>query len=142
MIELIYASVATVPFSAPDLTSLLAKARQRNSVTDISGVLLFHKGSFLQVLEGDEAAVDSTLARIGKDPRHQGVLLLSRRQIEQRAFADWRMGFLAVTASMQSKIDGFSDFLQNGYATLLGNAPAVTRILSAFREGSYHRSIR
>jgi hypothetical protein len=57
MTEIIYASAQTQPFSSAQLTELLAKARRNNQALHVSGLLLYHRGSFLQVLEGDEAVV-------------------------------------------------------------------------------------
>jgi len=142
MIEIVYASAATVKFSPADLATLLAAARVRNQQDDITGVLLYHDGSFLQVLEGVESVVRSTFDRIAKDPRHGSVLLLKRGEIEERSFADWRMGFLELSQAPGPLLEGFSDFLRGGTLGLRDNAQAVHRILSAFKDGRYHPSIR
>ena len=68
MFQLIYASAAVKPFTPQELTVLLAKARKKNSSMDISGMLLYHAGSFLQVLEGPDDAV-ATAAQHAR-PRH------------------------------------------------------------------------
>jgi hypothetical protein len=45
------------------------------------------------VLEGPEAAVLATYARIQADPRHRACVLLSCATVAERAFGDWSMAF-------------------------------------------------
>ncbi|MHB1206888.1 MAG: BLUF domain-containing protein, partial [Rhodospirillaceae bacterium] len=78
MLQLIYASAAVKPFTPEALKVLLAKARAKNSAAGITGMLLYHAGSFLQALEGPNDAVASLFKVIEKDPRHTTVRLLFR----------------------------------------------------------------
>ena len=78
MLQLIYASAAVKPFTPQDLAELLAKARKKNDALDISGMLLCHAGSFLQVLEGPDDAITALFKIIEKDPRHTTVRVLYR----------------------------------------------------------------
>lgn len=57
MIQLVYMSAALWRPTRSDLVTLLAKARQNNSQLGVTGMLLYHDGSFMQVLEGEEPAV-------------------------------------------------------------------------------------
>ena len=70
VLQLGYASAATVEFSDDDLRELLAKSRSNNMAAGITGMLLYHEGSFLQVLEGPSEAVEHLYARIRRDKRH------------------------------------------------------------------------
>ncbi len=142
MLELVYASAATVRFSVADLATLLTLARARNATNGITGALFYDAGSFLQVLEGDEAVVEQTFERIGRDPRHARVLLLSRSVSEERRFGDWQMGFVEVTPKLRASLDGFSEFLGNGQLAVGGNPVALKKILDSFREGRYRQLVR
>jgi hypothetical protein len=93
MNHLIYASRAVARFDTDALTALLEQSRARNGSLDVTGLLLFAQGSFLQVLEGPDAAVDEVYASIERDERHAGVRLLCREPIGERRFPDWTMGF-------------------------------------------------
>jgi hypothetical protein len=138
MYEIIYASAATVPFSSSDLRKLLTVARANNAKLDVSGLLLHHAGSFLQVLEGEEDVVESLFEKISRDARHGNVYVLKRGVIEARGFGEWRMGFADPGASMP---EGFTEFLRTGVAGhTVGSDEAVHRVLDGFREGRYHRS--
>lgn len=90
---LVYLSSATDRFAESDLEPILAGARRRNAAAGLTGVLLYADRSFIQVLEGDAAALEATMARIVADPRHDGVIMLYRKPIAARGFADWSMGF-------------------------------------------------
>jgi len=52
LIQLIYVSAATNRFNPAELRELLRLARLKNQQLDVTGMLLYHEGSFLQVLEG------------------------------------------------------------------------------------------
>lgn len=68
-------------------------AANKNQTIDVTGMMVCHQGSILQVLEGDKAVVEALYAKISADPRHTHVLLLIARDTERREFKDWAMGF-------------------------------------------------
>lgn len=143
MIQLIYASAASVPFDTEDLKDLLEKARRRNQSVDVTGLLLYDQGSFLQVLEGPAQAVEEIHQRISQDPRHKEMLLLYKGDIEERSFESWCMGFVDPETARQ-KIAGFSDFFGRGLASSDQQTLSKTakQVLSQFREGKWRRLIR
>ena len=49
---------------ADELKAILSAARTNNSKKDISGMLVYHAGSFLQVLEGPEDTVTELFGKI------------------------------------------------------------------------------
>ena len=93
MLQLIYSSAAAIPFTAADLNHLLERARTRNSLFNVTGMLLYHSGSFLQVIEGPELGIDTIYRSIARDPRHVGHRILMRQEITRREFQGWSMGF-------------------------------------------------
>ena len=48
MYQLSYISRETQSFSAEDLAQLLETARRNNAKTDLTGMLVYHNGTFLQ----------------------------------------------------------------------------------------------
>ena len=93
MFQIIYMSTPAVPFSPEALRTLLQKAQTRNRADGLTGLLLFTGVRFLQVLEGDDAPVRATYARIERDPRHKWVAPLISRPIAKRQFAEWSMAY-------------------------------------------------
>jgi hypothetical protein len=142
MIRLVYASAAKSPFGTEELATLLRGARANNSRLDITGVLLHHQGSFLQVLEGDPVAVEKLFERIGRDPRHDRLLVLGRFEVEERAFGEWSMGSLELKALRTAKVVGLSDFLEGGILRLESDHAAVNKILEGFRDGRFRQHVR
>jgi hypothetical protein len=62
MFFLIYRSVATIVPSEADLAQLLEHARPANDTRGITGMLLYQNGRYMQLLEGEEAAVRALFA--------------------------------------------------------------------------------
>jgi 8-oxo-dGTP pyrophosphatase MutT (NUDIX family) len=106
-----YASSATEPFSRDKLTSLLTQSRARNGSADVTGLLLYRGGNFLQALEGPEAAVRETMERIARDPRHRSIVELYDGDHDGRLFGDWQMGFEDASRLDPAAHPGLSEFL-------------------------------
>jgi uncharacterized Fe-S cluster-containing MiaB family protein len=138
MLQIIYASAAKVPFSHKNLVELLKIARERNTAADISGMLLYHSGSFLQVLEGPETSVDALYTKVQADPRHNNCLLILRRTIHEKEFENWSMGFVDMTR-VASKFEGFVDYIDQLKGMTLNETGART-FLRKFQEGAWRRS--
>jgi hypothetical protein len=105
---LVYVSTARHLMNEAELMAILETSRTRNTANHITGMLLYKDGSFMQVLEGKESAVEQTYARIEKDPRHSGIILLRKGKTERRSFPGWSMGFRSVNADELGKIPGFT----------------------------------
>jgi hypothetical protein len=100
MHQIVYTSTATEDFSIVDLKKLLLDARVRNKALGVSGMLVFHDGTFLQALEGEKRAVNEIFASILSDPRHRDIDVLHRGPgFDQRVFGDWSMGFADFTGA-------------------------------------------
>ena len=55
MYELVYNSIADPQdIDEADLMGILAVSRQHNQLRGITGFLLYHRGEFVQLLEGEE----------------------------------------------------------------------------------------
>ena len=91
MIRLIYTSREFRPLSEADLKRLVTRSRIRNEQNSVTGFLYYSAGTFLQMLEGDEAAVNATFARIEDDYRHVVHSILVRETIAERFFDNWSM---------------------------------------------------
>lgn len=128
MFQLVYLSTATVPFSPEDLAALLTKSRRNNRPLWITGMLLHQAGSFLQVLEGEEAPVRALAAKISRDARHNKFVILHEETTTQRLFPDWSMGFEDLDGA--EGLDGFSHFMKSTLSMAnLGPNPSRTKLL-------------
>lgn len=93
MHHIIYLSQATAPFGETQLQLLLARARVINAEHGITGVLLYGNEQFLQVLEGEKAAVHARYARIQQDARHRDIVTFADKSVVTRTFPAWDMAF-------------------------------------------------
>jgi uncharacterized membrane protein (DUF373 family) len=115
MIRLTYASTALKEWNPEDLLKLLKECRKNNGAKNITGILLYANGTFFQVLEGDEATVNSVYHMIEHDPRHKDVTLIQKEKITERAFPYWSMGFDKIDAKELSNLDGLNDFFEHDF---------------------------
>lgn len=92
MNRLLYISTARGPITATTIETILRTSRRNNAANGLTGLLVTGGRRFLQVLEGEPAALDATFARIAADPRHFAVVRLADNPVSERLFADWRMG--------------------------------------------------
>ena len=92
LIQLIYSSeLVGTDEQAP--TAILESAVRHNQKNGVTGMLLYSKRRFLQVLEGELSAVDETYNRIITDNRHHKIVLLLKENIASLSFDSWSMGF-------------------------------------------------
>ncbi len=135
MYYLSYASVAVTPFASAELQELLLTSRRNNMQLGITGMLLYKDGEFMQVLEGEQAAVQALYARIARDPRHQRATTILEGPTDARHFPDWSMGFRDLEDPAVAALPGYSPLLDTplDIDALVRNAPLYQRLLQSFR---------
>ena len=135
---LIYTSAANHLMSDSELTDLLSHCRVRNSNDELTGMLLYKDGSFMQVLEGEKENVFRTYARIQKDTRHKDIFLLREREIESRNFDGWSMGFKSVKSSDLESRPGFAQLSGDVFSSVAySEKPHIAlKLLKSFHENT------
>lgn len=113
MLQLMYVSDAVELFTDDDLDSLLETSRRNNRASQVTGMLVYHQGSFIQILEGEKSAVETVFEKICADPRHQNINLIEAAQTGHRAFAAWDMAFRKPSMEDLNNHPLFKDILQN-----------------------------
>lgn len=136
MISFIYVSSAVELFSQTELLALLETSRWNNSRNGVTGMLLYKDGNFMQVIEGAEAEIRRLHEKISRDPRHNGLITLMERRIEQRQFSDWSMGFRNLSDPGLQEIPGYSDFLNVPLTSgeFSANPSRAEKLLLAFKQ--------
>ena len=115
LIELLYSSDASGDMTADALVELLETSRRNNARTGITGMLLFHKNTFPQLLEGEEAQVMALYQTILGDRRHTGSRVVWKGPIGVRGFGDWTMAFRSLGEVDARLLEGYSPLLENGF---------------------------
>ena len=95
LIQSVYTSAAIQPMPKSKLYKILWDSRVRNKLADVTGLLVYVDGNFLQVLEGEEAVVSTLLEKISKDLRHYDVKVVYKAVIEKRTFNAWQMAYVS-----------------------------------------------
>jgi len=92
--SLVYVSTATRLLAMDDIGRLLEKARQRNLDQDVTGVLLYSDGNFMQCLEGPAARLAGVYETIKSDSLHSAssISCASRSSRESSRNGRWRFG--------------------------------------------------
>jgi len=104
LIRLIYSSNVARNLDARDIEDILESSRKRNPEEDITGMLCYGGGKFMQYVEGERHTINDLYNRLIHDPRHKSVLLLDYLAIDKREFSDWSMGYVSASAENVNKI--------------------------------------
>ena len=93
--ELLYTSICVSrKMDTADLERILKSARKNNIIHHVTGMLLYYKGEFVQLIEGNKESVKHIYDNfILKDIRHESINLIFEGNIVSRSFTDWSMGF-------------------------------------------------
>ncbi len=110
--ELVYQSIAAKDFTADDLKELMIQSRKYNKEKDITGCLVYHNRTFIQVIEGEKEEIDTLFRKIKVDTRHMKVTKSWESEIETRGFAGWSMSIMNINQHGLDKV--FSNFLDTG----------------------------
>jgi Sensors of blue-light using FAD len=132
--QLCYVSSAVVPFDGPMLRELLEQARAHNQAHALTGILLYSRGHFMQMLEGEPTAVMALFKKIELDPRHHRVMTLFRQSIDARDFGDWSMAYRDLDDPEVRKLPGFREDLNLAFndPAFLSDGSKARRVLSVF----------
>ncbi|MCG8380396.1 MAG: BLUF domain-containing protein [Proteobacteria bacterium] len=118
MYELIYCSHATKDFSEDELVEMLTTFRACNNVHKVSGILVYDKMEFIQLIEGEKKTIQQLYNNICNDKRHSNINLFFEGPIRDRNFPDWSMGFIR-NKKLGQKIIGYSDIFDQNLSAVI-----------------------
>ena len=105
--RLIYVSNHT-GMAVETLDHILQTARANNVRCGITGALVIGEQHFLQLIEGDRAAVGQCFMRIMQDDRHHGIQIISSGDVEHRLFHEWSMHRIETSRIKQEIISRYT----------------------------------
>lgn len=73
--------------------ALTADSIARNAERDLTGALIFTGTHFVQILEGQPAAIETLLRSLRADDRHDELTIIERTPLSARRFSGWRMAY-------------------------------------------------
>lgn len=130
--QLIYLSQARRPMDDAELMVIQREAMARNQEVEVTGVLLYGSGKFLQLLEGPREVLAELFGRIAFDMRHERTRLLHHGPIKTRSAPSWSMGVAnADRLGASMSIESLESCI-TAYASGLGNGDPVMALVHAF----------
>lgn len=117
MRQLLYISTGR-PGVAAEVPAIVGASLRNNRREGVTGLLWTDTQRFLQVLEGEDAAVHGVFDRIKRDPRHLGIVVLHDRAVEAREFGAWAM-------AQRGPLDSADTFDARMKQCLAGASPSV-----------------
>ena len=142
LIQLVYASAADNRVTQEDIDAIIRVSVENNSANNITGMLMYADGSFLQVLEGEESAVEELFFNICTDKRHRDVVKIFQNGVSERNFDKWSMGLASMKNADLASIPGCEDFFQSGAHISAISESTARKVLQGFINGKWRRHIQ
>lgn len=114
------------------MAALLGQSRRNNEAVGVTGLLYTDGARFLQVLEGEPSAIETTFQRIKRDQRHKAVVVLSDKDVAAREFGNWSMAH----QQPQEEQDDFDRRIDKMLATASDNVRGTFSGLIAARRAA------
>ena len=132
MHQLLYVSATRRDLPEDVLKAILAVSRANNARLNVTGLLLYLDGGFLQILEGARQTLHQLYAVIAKDSRHWEERLLLD-QAGTRNFREWSMGFKSLDDSADPRIVGMTQSAIRGLIQPGGAQPVMDILIRTFQ---------
>ncbi len=130
---IVYISNAVKLFEERHLDELFCQSVNNNSTRNITGILLYNEGTFIQILEGHKQPLDNLFKTIHQDRRHNNITKILDRRIGDRLFSKYRTGFS--TLNNYSQLEELETFLRNRKET--SHSHTILALLSPFLNKRY-----
>ncbi len=118
--QLVYLSqiTSTGLSNSSTLNDIAEIAVKRNKLENITGILCYGNGYFLQCVEGTEQALTDLKNRLILDDRHKNLKILDFSAIAERRFASWSLRSITLERWMVSEpqLKDFMPFTPNNWA--------------------------
>lgn len=142
--HIVYVSTATLPVTEADLARFLQRWSHHNARDGVTGLLLYAEsdGRFMQVIEGEAAAIRTLFGHIEQDSRHRDLLKLADGPITRRHFTAWLMGFNVVSTAAFAQLAGYVEPGSAAFQHALATTPdaLIRDLLNTFL--ARHASVR
>ena len=104
LVHCIYTSVQTYPLASAEIAQLVHNSREKNTLHELTGVLIHVGDTFFQVLEGNAEVVEDLYSKILQDPRHTQITRIIFETIPRRYFSDSSMSLTTLSPQELSKL--------------------------------------
>jgi hypothetical protein len=98
------------------VADLVEASIANNRRCEITGTLLFTGAHFAQILEGSKDSIAALMKSIGRDERHDQLIVINHALLKERKFQDWALAY-----------NGPSLFIARHVARVLASPPGVDK---------------
>jgi hypothetical protein len=133
----IFACCAEPKLQEHEVATLLKQSRVANRKYDVTGMLLYLGGSFLQSFEGEASKIDTVCGSLYRDKPRMRINQLVRETIAERQFAEWTMGFAAVDPAEAGELLGDPSLFQSPSMVTRIDAEGAKTLISIFGQRRY-----
>lgn len=121
--------------TAKDLEQLFYYTKRNNTELEVSGLLIYNSGNFLQIIEGKLENVEPLYNKINTDQRHNHLIKLIDAPLKERIFEDYDVGFVVV--NNYEKVQKLRDYLNWIKQAEIQSVDKVVRIVENFIDNKY-----
>lgn len=133
MFYLIYTSTILDHTSEVELYDILESSIRNNTEKDITGLLIYNDGMFIQMLEGGREEVNSIYRKILDDKRHYNITTLLSGETSKRHFPHWRMALEVTHEKTFRQLEAFESLQEaNDFLEGMHDDDASIRLLRYF----------
>jgi len=118
-----------------ELIDILKVSKRNNIAANVTGMLIYSDGVFMQVIEGADDEVRKIFQKIQVDARHNNIIKLTEGSLAERNFADWSMMFPSAKAEDLENLGGYIN-PSNQYFMQTDNQHAAIIMLKTFAENN------
>lgn len=136
MICLVYVSSAILGLEQNAIAALVKASSLYNKKHEITGMLLYKGGNFMQLIEGHEHSITKLHKKIEKDNRHSGMMTLLKEKITIRNFDNWSMAYSNIDNLTGIDKEIISSFLDDDFdcAVYKNNPYRAISLLTSFKK--------
>ena len=118
------------------IDEILERAYQYNAKNNLTGILLYKGGVFLQWLEGEKEDVEKLYGKICLDLRHERITLLIKQDAEERIFEHWSMLYKKVEEIDLEKLKmniSWDQIVSDSRNNIKTSEEIIMKLLKAFK---------
>jgi len=131
-----YISTARNDTIETDIIDIVETAQEMNPKFNITGVLFYNQGLFMQVIEGEKAHLDQLMGNIKKDHRHEDVRILLDEATAARGFPAWNMDCFNLSSDEHLDQDKLLQLSREFQENLVPRADIFVKFYKAILERS------
>lgn len=107
------------------LGDIVRVAKVENLKRNITGVLFYLNGHFLQIIEGEESHLRQLMINIENDARHENIEYLIDTKAEKRGFGDWNMDSFRLDGTQNIARETIKDLAESFKKNLLPRSDSM-----------------